>query len=313
MRDPSSIKKLQQGLATIDGGWTKPLEEEIQQLEAELAGLAAQLTNPVGKGKPACYVGHRLFEPQTDISFAVDTEQDGASANLCNYVVKDGQDYRIPVAFSGPGVFLAKYLQVRIYQRFFAPAAAKAFWCPVSTLIDYTLAAAPATVGHKWTTKFMVYPKQPNALDGNTSPGFSGLRKMNYFWNVLDTRSGRYFSDDLVPHLALLPRLPPNPNKLRPQGGYTQFSQTRDGGFLKFRGPGWLFERDAQAAFVFRPITPVLQFDSSIAGNNAAIGLPYDDREQGVRRQSVAVQVEFHGVRYETTQDALRAGAVVTL
>lgn len=312
MRDPKSIQKIQQGMSTVGGGWTKPLGEELQQLEAEIAGVAAQISNPTKASKPACYVGHRLFEPQLDIPFNVDTEQNGASVNACNYVVRDGQEYRIPVVFSGPGVFIAKYLQVRIYQRFFVPAAAKAFWFPIATHIDYAATGNSANGGNKWTTKFMVYPKQPESFPSVASPAFGALRKMNFFWNVQDTRSGRQFSDELVSSLALLPRLPPNTHISDFDDNGSDYSQTRDGGFLKFRGPGWLFERDAQAAFIFRPITPVLQFDSSIAGTNGSIGLPYDDREQGVRRQSVVVQVEFHGKRYETSQDALRAGAVVT-
>lgn len=308
MRSPKTIRALQKGLSSTEIGWDKPLAEEIQQLEAEVAGLMAQLANPTKPNKPASYVGHRMFQPEPR-SFALDTDQDGVSSNLVNYVVRDGQDYTIPVAFSGPGVFVAEYLQVQVRQRFFVPAAAQPFWYPVSTNINYHMVAGE----QPWTTKFMVYPQQPFGAQANSAIGAfdSALREMNYFWNLTDSKSGRMLSNDLIPHLALLPRLPPM--LLRPGGAFPTGIATslRDGGFFRFRAP-WLLERDAQAKFTFRPVTPVLQFDSSISGTAAAIGLPYDDREQGVRNQSVVVQVELHGARFETAQDALRAGAVTT-
>lgn len=305
MRDADDIKKLQAGLSTVTKGWTRTLEEEKAQLEAEIAGLASIVYNPVGVGEPGAFMGTRLFEPES-FSFTLDTDQDNTSDNAVNYVVRDGQQYNIEIPMSGPGVFVAEYFQVAVWQRFFVPDANQAFWYPVSTLIPYH-----ATANRRpWTTLFSVYPQQPQTTSVNIANSFDqAYRQLNYFWNLLDPRSGRRLSDNLMSHLMLLPRLTP---MITLDGFGSQAPATaRDGGLFQFRTP-WLFERDSQLTFVFRPITPILQFDSALAGTDAAVGLPYDDRENGRRDQSVLVQAEVHGHRFQTAQDAIKAGALVT-
>lgn len=304
MRKPSDIGKLQRGLSSITSGWTRSLEEEVAQLEAEIAGLASAVYAPVAAGEPGAFIGTKTFAPE-EHTFNLDTEQDNASSNAVNYVVRDGQEYTINIPMPGPGVFVAQYFQVSIWQRLWVPAASQAFWYPVSSIVPYQAVERP------WTTKFSIFPKQPQTTAVPVANGFdNAFRGINYFWNLTDTRSGRRLCDDLVSHLALLPRLPPALALF--EGPVARYGKTmRDGGLFEFDTP-WLFERDSQLSFAFRPVTPILQFDSSLSGTDAAVGLPYDDRESGRRNQSVLVQAEIHGHRFQTTQDALKAGALVT-
>jgi hypothetical protein len=304
MRTAEDIKKLQRGLSSITKGWVRSLSEEVAQLEAEIAGAASQVYNPVDRGEPGAFVGFHEWAPET-VVFNLDTEQDGVSSNPVNYVVRDGQEYNIEIRITGPGVFVAHYFQVQIWQRFYVPAVRQGFWYPVCSFLQYHMTAAL----RPWTTKFSIYPKQPQVPVVPVVDSFdNSFREMNFFWNLREPRSGRQLADTLMSHFMLLPRIPPD--VIGSTNSNQRLTLARDGGFFKFATP-WLFERDSQLSFLFRPITPILQFDSSLAGNNAAVGLQYDDREQGRRDQSVVVQAEVHGFRFQTTQDAIKAGALI--
>jgi hypothetical protein len=102
-------------------------------------------------------------------------------------------------------------------------------------------------------------------------------------------------------HMMLLPNTV--------QGNDEGFGEVADGDLYDLKAP-WLFERDGQLTFTMDPITDLYQFDSSINGTAAPMNLPFDDRENGKRDQSVLVQVEMHGFRFETMQDAVHAGAL---
>jgi hypothetical protein len=131
-------------------------------------------------------------------------------------------------------------------------------------------------------------------------------RTINFLWNMVDTKSQRRLADAYISQMVLTP---PSLPETQSNAQDHAFESLPDGDFFKFCTP-WVFERDGQANFTFRPITPVFQFDSSLAGTDAAVGLPYDDRVNGKRDARVRVQVELHGYRYETDQDLIRAGAL---
>lgn len=306
-------------------GWTKPLHDVIHTLEADIAGLHARLRNPVQKGRPASYVGIRDFIPESSI-VQVDTEQTGLGTNPCNYVVRDGQDYDIPIIMPGPGVFIAQELVVSIFQQQYAPISASVTTEgreTVLTNVNLTAMNAemranafvfPSSETPYFTTKFSVYPQQTNLA----YLGYTGARKfvmppqaqrtINFLWNMVDTKSQRRLADAYISQMVLTPPSLPATH-FGNSDETAAFESLPDGDFFKFCTP-WVFERDGQANFTFRPITPVFQFDSSLSGTNGAIGLPYDDRVNGKRDARVRVQIELHGYRYETDQDLIRAGAL---
>jgi hypothetical protein len=328
MKRPTHVPKtnpLKQNQASWWTGWTKPLHDVIHTLEADIAGLHARLRNPVQQGRPASYVGIRDFLPESSI-VQVDTEQTGEGTNPCNYVVRDGQDYDIPIIMPGPGVFIAQELVVSIFQQQYAPISASVTTeGPETVLTNVNLVAMnaemranafvfPSSETPYFTTKFSIYPQQTNLA----YLGYTGDRRfvmppqaqrtINFLWNMVDTKSQRRLADAYISQMVLTPPSLPETH----QGTSIEtaaFERLPDGDFFKFCTP-WVFERDGQANFTFRPITPVFQFDSSLAGTDAAVGLPYDDRVNGKRDARVRVQVELHGYRYETDQDLIRAGAL---
>jgi hypothetical protein len=100
-----------------------------------------------------------------------------------------------------------------------------------------------------------------------------------------------------MPHGALL----------NTRGNSTQVRIAPDSELFDFDTP-WLFERDAQVSFLFRPIMDLYQVDASSGV------LPYrfvDDRNQGKRNQQLTVRVEMHGIRHYDRQDVLKEGAYV--
>lgn len=297
-------------------GWTKPLQDLIHTLDADIAGLKARLRNPIHKGRPAAYVGFRDFIPERSI-VQVDTAQTGQGTNPCNYVVRDGQDYDIPIIMPGPGVFVAEEITVAIFQQQYAPVAAS---FAGGVLTDVNLAAMQAEMRANmlpfpssaellyFTTKFSIYPTQ---IGSPFVP--QSQRAINYFWNMVDTKSQRRLADAYISQMVFTPPSAPVVQEavfFFPSVNRNQAHESvPDGDLFRLCTP-WVFERDGQVNFVFRPITPVFQFDSAIPGTDPVVGLPYDDRINGVRDQRVRVQVEIHGYRFETDQDAIRAGAL---
>jgi hypothetical protein len=294
-------------------GWTKPLQDVVHTLEADIASLHARLRAPIHKGRPASYAGYRDFIPERSI-VQVDTEQTNVSTNPCNYVVRDGQDYSIPLIMPGPGVFVAHELNVAIFQRhvsasqqeMFAEMRPNAF--PFSGIFIRNGTTFP--VQPYFTTKFSIYPQQTIIPQQFPVPP-EASRTINFFWNMIDTKGQRLLADAYISQMALTPRsLPVGQNRTFEENQAVAYNRVPDGDFFKFPTP-WVFERDGQVNFTFRPITPVFQFDSSLSGTDPVVGLPYDDRVNGVRDQRVRVQIEIHGYRYETDQDLIRAGALV--
>lgn len=332
MKRPTNTPKsnpLKTAQASWWTGWTKPIRDLMHTLDADMAGLKARLRNPIHKGRPAAYVGFRDFIPERSI-VQVDTSQEGQTTNPCNYVVRDGQDYDIPVIMPGPGVFVAEELVVSIFQQQYAPVSAS-FSAPFA-LTNVNLTAMQAEMSTNsfpfpaldvnpfFTTKFSIYPQQTvlsslafaTSSRGAVAP--QAQRTINFFWNMTDTKSQRRLADAYISQMALTPpSAPVQQSTVSTSGPFfsrsTVFERVPDGDLFRFATP-WVFERDGQVNFTFRPITPVFQFDSSIAGNDPVVGLPYDDRINGLRDQRVRVQVEIHGYRFETDQDLIRAGAL---
>ena len=328
---PSS-NPLKTSRASFWTGWTKPLHDLIHTLEADVAGLRARLKHPIHKGRPASYVGFRDFIPERSV-VQVDTAQTGEGTNPCNYIVRDGQDYDIPIIMPGPGVFVAEELTVAIFQQQYAPISAS---IEEGVLTNVNLAAMQAEMRANtfpfpssaqtpyFTTKFSIYPQQ---LSGTYlgvdfeierfAIAAQSQRTINYLWNMIDTKSQRRLADAYISQMVFTP---PSAPVLQERSFFTTpppvttrnqaHERIPDGDLFRFCSP-WVFERDGQANFTFRPITPVLQFDSALAGTDPAVGLPYDDRINGIRDQRVRVQVEIHGYRFETDQDLIRAGALV--
>jgi hypothetical protein len=312
---PKSTIRLSAGTGSRWTGWQKRIADTVDQLAADVEGLGLRLKNPARPGIPAAFRAVRVFEPETG-TINVDTEQDGASSNPVNYVLRDGQTYDIPCRFMGDGVFVMNRVKVAITQRVFVTPFGRAvdIPCPVLQVgFANRLTAAPNENAQAWTTKFSVFPKQPEGLvTGNFAPEAVLFGAVSYFWNMRDDRTGRYLASDLMPCTELQPTYVAPALFMAVAGNGTppiQRVPISNGGFYEVRTP-WMFERDGQATLHFRPITPIFQFDSSLAGTNAAVGLTYDDREGGKRIQPVTVAVEYHGYRYRTDQDAVRAGAL---
>jgi hypothetical protein len=284
-------------------GWLPTLKEQVANLRRQLEGVELRLDRRLEKGEPAATVGERVFQPQPT-SFNFDYLQNGASSVDAQFVVQDGITYEIPIVFPPPGVFRARYLKVNIYQRVSTPAGPFQF---------------PVTYGNF----FSVFGSSPEYqtlkfLFPNNAGGTFNLqqqyvsRRLSFLWNLIDMKSGTSFSDEMLPDLLLLPQ---SPTAGPPIGSYI-FATNRSalpwntdgttGGNFEFATP-WLFERDAQLTFLFRPITPALQPTAT----SGYFPFNYDDREMNgvVRNMAITVRAELHGTRYVDAQDALRLGA----
>jgi hypothetical protein len=122
------------------------------------------------------------------------------------------------------------------------------------------------------------------------------LPYLPYFWNIIDEKSGRQYAQDWMPHGALL----------NTRGNNVSVRVAPDSELFDFDTP-WLFERDAQVSFLFRPIMDLYQ----VAASSPTLPYVFDDRNQGRRNQQLTVRVEMHGIRYYDRQDVLKEGAFV--
>lgn len=260
-------------------------------------GIVDRLNFSTAPSVKTAYRVNRVFQPETNRAFLLDTSQNGTT-NLVNYVMRDGNTYEIPFQFTGEGVFVAKYLKVSIKQRLYIPAYGQAVQMPCG----YN-GRMPGNVAGAWTTKFSIFPRQPGG------PSFAHVPpQANFYWTMRDN-TGWQLSDNLMSHVMLQPN---TLSLIVPTVEAERWSPVLDGGLYQFDTP-WAFERDGQCVFPFRPTTPILQFDSSIAGDAAAVGMTFDDRESLKRNQAVTVTVALHGQRYLTDQDAMRAGALTRI
>lgn len=302
---PKTVVKLAPGTGSRWTGWQKRIGDLLDQLAADVEGLGLRLKNPARPGIPACYRAERVFRPERS-AISLDTAQTGAGTSLVNYVVRDGQTYDIPCKFPGDGVFVMKMIKVAVTQRVYVTPDNTAIYLasPMVTQgwADRVSLGVNATT---WTTKFSIFPAQPRYFTTSETSVEALYGAVNYFWNIRDDRTGRFLGSDYMPCTDLLPGTVAGSSS----ANTADRLPLPDGGLYEVDSP-WLFERDGQATFRWRPVTPVFQFDSSLSGTNVAIGLSYDDRENGFRDQPVTVAVEYHGYRYRTDQDAFRAGAL---
>ncbi len=295
-----------EGPGSRANGWQRSVQAEMQALRADVSGLVRRLVSPTRPGVPCAYRSSKVFDADRTQSFLVDVLQDGSSSQLCNFVMKDAQTYNIPVRIDAEGVFVAERMGVQFTQRLFDPTLGVGVQYPGS-LMSYTMRSASTTGGVftnniNWTTKFslMRIPVSPDALAlPMQTPA------MQFMWNVLDERAGRRYSDFMMPASAL------GFNAYGVSGLQLSPAVVVDNGLFTFACP-WLFERDSNVTFSLLPTSPIIQYDSSISGSavSPGPGLSFDDREGGIRNQAVTVHVELHGYRYQTSQDAIRAGAL---
>jgi hypothetical protein len=272
-------------------GWLPTLKEQVSRLREQIEGIELRLDRRLTKGEPAATVGERVFLPQPT-SFTFDYLQDGVSSVDAQYVVQDGITYEIPIVFPPPGVFRARYFKVNIYQRVFTSTGP--FQMPVA--YGNYFSAFEANQLNVQTRKYL-FPDNDGGAFGLNKQYVS--RRMSFLWNLIDTKSGVQFADEMLPDLMLLPQSPT-------QGPTGAADAGATGGRFEFTTP-WLFERDAQLTFLFRPITPAIQPTVS----SGYFPFNYDDREQNntVRNMAITVRAEIHGTRYVDSQDALRLGA----
>lgn len=275
------------GRGTLAQGHQPTIQELADQLSVEVRSLKARLDIGDIEGEPAAYQGVRVFNPERT-SFLVDGYQDGASAVPVNYVVKDGTTYDIPVNVPGPGIFIATGLHVSITQRRYDPAISEALQQNYTTNWYNRLIQFGDPAAMEWTTKFCLWPYQPQPYR------FAA----NFLWNVMDARTGDLYSDEPMNCLLLRPRQ---------EGFYLGFTAETDvymdGGLFQFDTP-WVFPYGTNAVFKFQPVSPILQLDSSIGpvllpppAPQYVSGLNYDDRENGLRDQSVTVRAMLTGYR----------------
>jgi hypothetical protein len=121
---------------------------------------------------------------------------------------------------------------------------------------------------------------------------------INYRWNIQDPVMGTMYSDNLIPATAVLNRHWVDRSTVTGPPLLAQ-SVIYDGDWHEFDAP-WRFDKAYQMNVLWRPLTDIVQFDSTISGLTAAPngpGLAYDDRVSGQRNQAVTVQVEFQGER----------------
>lgn len=287
-------------------GWQEPLPALVARLQAHVAGIRGRLEQPTREVSiwPSAVAGRYTFKPDP-LVIDVDVEQTNAGTQPVNVVVPSGKTVNVRLIFPGPGVFVGRWLKATLSMRLFNPLMRgdQVTWIPVVSNVGAALQDAGPD-GPPYTTRFSVFPLQPVTPPIEVlATGAIRPPALNYAWNMQDTRSGRWYADRPLSSAMMLP------------GSWTGDSppgvsvMLRDGDLFDLKAP-WVFERDGQANFAFTPITDLYQFASSIPGNAAPMNLPFDDREGGVRDQGVLLQVEMHGFRFETMQDAVHAGAL---
>lgn len=300
-----SVERTMRGQAGQGTGWLESLQRRAADLKAQMQGVHARITSPFKNGFPSCAQGELQFNAdlQTTITianFPTDPETldaaDFISPLLVNPIIRAGQTYRIPLTFTPPGVLMARYLSVGIEAGFTAfnnvPRSG------LFMLGDYRQRAGGAIGGGGFVASpgglgFQLgYTWQQQVL-GNFA---EVVPYLPYFWNIVDEKSGRQYGQDLIPSGALLNTrfLPTSSNKMP------------DSDMFEFDYP-WLFERDAQVAFLFRPIMDLYQ----VAAGDATLPWGTTDLNGGRRTQQATVKVELHGTRYYDNRDIRKDGAVL--
>jgi len=277
-------------------GWLQSLAERTRGIRAQLNGIHRRLTSPMIDGVPAAVSGELTFRANTqearEVNIVNDANTGDIVPSLCNPIVKAGQTYRIPIMFPPPGVLAVQNLVVTL-------EAGMTQVGGVNRPLLYALNDYPQTnliggfdqVGAGTPIRFTW---QQQVL----GTAWENMPFLPFFWNIIDEKSGRQYAQDWMPHGALL----------NTRGNNVRIRVAPDSELFDFDTP-WLFERDAQVSFLFRPIMDLYQ----VAASSPV--LPYtsdvDDRNQGRRNQQLTVRVEMHGIRHYDRQDVLKEGAFV--
>lgn len=289
------------GAAGQGVGWLQPLEDRLQGLRAQLQGVYERLSSPLADGVPSAVTGEVLFKQNEQVKIPVKVvlfEEGGEPAFgtlLCNPILQAGQTYRIPITFSPPGVFMAHNLVVTVEAGWetapFTDGGAILQQRPlIWPLPDYRQntnggfldSASPLALNFSNQQQYLHYGYDTSAWGQQTY--------LPYFWNIIDEKSGRQYSQDWLPHGLLMNR---RFDALNAVG-----TNDSSGEFFEFDVP-WLFERDAQVSFLFRPIVDLYNQDLQALRDLGAAVVPAQAK----------VCVEFHGNRYYTRQDVLKEGA----
>ena len=293
-------------------GWLQALAERMRNLRAQVAGIHARLNTPLRDGVPGAVAGERTFFADTNKTITIqnfptnpDATPPAAFTTLkVNPIILAGETYRIPIMFPPPGVFEAHNLVVGIEAGFtmFANVARMG----LTPLNDYRqVFAIPA--GTQYVGGGFVDESPANSVIQYTwqqqvlGDFCKVMPFLPFFWNIVDEKSGRQYAQDWMPHGALL-------NTRGNSIGRTTPVANPDSELFEFDTP-WIFERDGQVSFLFRPIMDLYQIDATDAT------LPYgttNDLSGGRRVEQATVRVEFHGNRYYTGQDVLKDGAFLT-
>jgi len=285
-------------------GWLQPLSDRARGLRAQLEGIYRRLSSPMIDGVPAAVSGEGIFKANTQQQITIEnfsTEQQLSTfvgPVVCNPIVLAGQTYKIRVDFPPPGVLAVQNLVVTLEAGMteFAGINRPRIYALNDYLQDTVLGGFAINGASQY-----LFTQQQQVLGTFASP----LPYLPFFWNIIDEKSGRQYAQDWMPHGALL----------NTRGNSTYIRVAPDGEFFDFDTP-WLFERDAQVSFLFRPIMDLYQVDAAATFAPPLLPLPilpynFDDRNQGKRNQQLTVRVEMHGVRYYDRQDVLKEGAYV--
>jgi hypothetical protein len=303
--------RLARGSSGQGVGWLQNLVERARNLRAQVVGINERITSPLRDGVPACVSGELRFQADQNKTVSIAQFPPRPDANppnvgaaafiaplLVNPIILSGQTYRIPITFSPPGILQAHNLVVGIEAGFTMFANQNV--SGITPLNDYRQTSTNTGGGYVMNPDLQAiqYSWQQQVLGTLGQP--SGIMAyLPYVWNIIDEKSGRQYAQDWVPSGVLLGTR-----------GYSQSvvgSSPIDSDLFEFDTP-WIFERDAQVAFLFRPIMDLYQ----VAAASATLPYGVDDRSGGRRFQEATVRVEFHGNRYYTSQDVLKDGAMVT-
>lgn len=305
--------RVARGAAGQGVGWLQALADRITNLRAKVVTVFDRATTPLREGVPDMVSGELVFKADerrtiTIPNFPSDMDEFPSdhthwiSPLLVNPIISAGETYKIPITFPPPGVLEAHNLVVGIEAGF--TMFANVNRPGITPLSDYRqvwtdseggfVPKDPATSAMQWTWQQQVLGDQVLC---------SVMPFLPYLWNIVDEKSGRLYSRNWIPHGLLLNTRSESMKSVR----------NPDGELFEFDVP-WLFERDGQVAFLFRPIMDLYQIAAADAtfpyhdNTDASV----NDKSGGRRFQQATVRVEFHGNRYYTDQDLLRDGAFVT-
>lgn len=294
-------------------GWLQSLADQFRNLRARAQSVNDRINTPLREGVPGCVNGERKFSANAGVIVTTTNyptsdpvnPQAGSSGTsiatlLLNPIILAGQTYKIPITFTPPGVFEAHNLVVNIEVGLtkFANTNIPNL-TPIADYRSYLITSGNISAG------FVAENASASVIAWTNQRQVLGIFQQEipflpYLWNIVDEKSGRQYAQNWMPSGALLN----SRGFINPVGGRTVHT---DSDFFEFDTP-WLFERDAQVSFLFRPIMDLYQVDKSDAT------LPYivDDKSGGARSEQANVVVEFHGNRYYEKQDVLKEGAYVT-